>query len=143
MKTYYIENDINVVCVAADSFPDGVEKAHVELHRILTRDAKRTFYGISYSNGKGGIIYKAAAEQLNVDEAKQLGLETFAIRKGEYMSEVLLNFCDDPAIVGNTFQKLLALPELDPKGYCLELYLSERDMRAMVPLKNNTDHVLI
>jgi hypothetical protein len=136
MEKYGIEKDITVVCVTAVSFPNGVEEAHRKLHSMLSSDKERTFYGISHSDGKGGIIYKAAAEQFAQDEAKQYRLETFVIRKGEYMSELLLNFCEDTGIVGNTFQKLLALPELDPMGYCLELYLNDKDMRAMVPLKN-------
>ena len=86
METYRIEKDITVVCLAATSFPDGVEAAHAELHKRLPQNNKRIFYGISYSDGNEGIIYKAPAEQLTEDEAKQLGLETFVIRKGEYMS---------------------------------------------------------
>jgi predicted transcriptional regulator YdeE len=135
MEPYHIEKDISVVCVSAASFPDGVEAAHKKLHSLLSSIDKRTCYGISYSDGKGGIIYKAAAQQLEENEASTYGLETFVIRKGEYMSELLLNFCEDMALVGKTFQKLLALPALDPKGYCLELYLSDKDMRCMVPLK--------
>ncbi len=135
MEPYIIEKDIPVSCVRAASFPQGVEAAHTRLHSLFPSSDKRTFYGISYSDGKGGIIYKAAAQQLDENEAKQYGLETFVIRKGEYMSELLLNFCEDPAIVGKTFQQLLALPELDPQGYCLEIYLSDTDMRCMVPLK--------
>jgi hypothetical protein len=135
MEAYHIEKDINAVCVTATSFPGGVESAHAKLQGILPVDSRRTFYGISYSDGKGGIVYKAAAEQLPHEEAEQYGLETFVIRKGEYMSELLLNFAEDKRVVDATFQKLLALPELDPMGYCLELYISDKDMRAMVPLK--------
>lgn len=135
MEAYNIPEDISVVCVKAGSFPDGVEVAHTRLHSLLPSMEQRRVYGISYSDGKGGIVYKAAATQLGQGEAKAYGLETFVIRKGEYMSELLLNFCDEPEKAGSTFQKLLALPELDPEGYCLELYLNDTDMRCMVPLK--------
>lgn len=135
METYIIEKDITVACLSASSFPAGVEAAHTELHSMLPAPEQRIAYGISYSDGKGGIIYKAALSQLREGEAAAYGLETFSIRKGEYMSELLLNFCEDMNHVGETFQKLLALPELDPQGYCLELYLNDKDMRCMVPLK--------
>lgn len=135
MKTYIIEKDIPVVCVQASSFPDGIDDAHNRLHSILPALEQRIAYGISWSDGKGGIIYKAAVEQLQEGEAKAYGLEAFVIRKGTYMSELLLNFREDRDRVGSTFQKLLALPALDPQGYCLELYLNEKDMRCMVPLK--------
>lgn len=135
METYSIEKDIITICLTADSFPEGVEAAHSRLHNILPFLEQRTVYGISYSDGKGGIIYKAVAGQLQEGEAEAYGLETFVIRKGQYMSELLLNFGEDMGRVNSTFQKLLALPELDPKGYCLELYLNDKDMRCMVPLK--------
>lgn len=137
METYTIEKDITVVCLQASAFPDGINDAHTELHSMLTAPEQRIAYGISYSDGKGGIIYKAALSQLREGEATTYGLDTFVIRKGEYMSELLLNFREDMRRVDSTFQKLLALPELDPQGYCLELYLNDKDMRCMVPLKNN------
>lgn len=136
METYHIDKDISVACITADAFPEGIDAAHSKLHSLFPETGKRTFYGISYSDGKDGIIYKAAAEQLQDGEAKQHGLETFVIRKGDYMSVLLLNFREEMDRVGETFQELLALPELDPKGYCLELYLGEKDMRCMVLLKN-------
>lgn len=135
METYTIEKDITVVCVHASSFPGGIDDAHTRLHSTLPALEQRTAYGISWSDGKGGIIYKAAVEQIQEGKAETYGLETFVIRKGTYMSELLLNFREDKDRVGSTFQKLLALPALDPKGYCLELYLNEKDMRCMVPLK--------
>ncbi len=135
METYTIEKDITVVCVQVSSFPDGIDDAHIRLHGMLPALEQRTAYGISYSDGKGGIIYKAAVEQIQEGEAETYGLETFVIRKGEYMSELLLNFREDMGRVDSTFQKLLTLPALDPKGYCLELYLNDKDMRCMVPLK--------
>lgn len=135
METYTLEKDITVICLHADSFPEGIEAAHNRLHSMLPALEQRTAYGISYSNGNGGIIYKAAMSELRTGEAESHGLETFIIRKGDYMSELLLSFSEDPARVNRTFQELLALPELDPKGYCLELYLNDKDMRCMVPLK--------
>lgn len=135
MEAYSIEKDITTICLTADSFPEDVEAAHTKLHSLLPSLEQRTAYGISWSDGKGGIIYKAALSRLREDEAETDGLETFVIRKGEYMSELLLNYREDMNRVNSTFQKLLALPELDPEGYCLELYLNDKDMRCMVPIK--------
>lgn len=135
MEKYTIEKDIPVFYITADSFPNGVEAAHKKLRAKLAPGDSRTFFGISYSDGKGNIIYKAAAEELQAGETEKLGLEKFVIEKGEYMSQLLPDFCDHIAVVGETFKKLLALPDLDPQGYCLELYLSPKDMRCMVPLK--------
>ncbi|MES2130996.1 MAG: transcriptional regulator [Bacteroidota bacterium] len=135
MEKYTIAKDIPVFYITAGSFPNGVEAAHKKLRAKMAPDDNRTFFGISHSDGKGNIIYKAAAEELYAGETEKLGLEKFVIKKGEYMSQLLPNFCDNVAVVGETFKELLALPDLDPQGYCLELYLSLADMRCMVPLK--------
>ena len=38
--------------------------------------------------------------------------------------------------VGHAFEKMLALEEIDPNGYCLEWYISKQEVRCMVPLVN-------
>ena len=133
-KEYFIEKDIKVLCVTASSFPEGVQKAHQKLHSMLSSSEHRTFYGISYADKNGAIIYKAAAEELNDGEAERFKLETFIIRKGAYISELLKGWRKEEALVGKTFKKLLSDPRIDKNGYCVEVYLNDKDMRCMVPL---------
>jgi len=134
MEKYQFQNDIHVFCVTACSFPFGVLEAHKKLHSLLPSDESRSFFGISYPNGKGDIIYKAAVEESYPDEGKKYGCEEFVIKKGEYISEFLEDWCKDESAVSKAFKKLLAHPDIDSKGYCLEMYLGERDMRCLVPL---------
>ena len=61
-EKYLINKDIRVLCISA-AFPNGVMSAHQKLHALFP-EKERMFYGISWSDGKGGIIYKAAAEEL-------------------------------------------------------------------------------
>ena len=131
---YYIDKDITVLCKTAASFPAGIQKAHKDLHSLLSSSEQRMFYGISYPDRDGNIIYKAAAEQVNKGEAEKLNLEKFTIRRGKYISEVLKDWRKDETSVGKTFRKLLSDPRIDKKGYCLEIYFSENDMRCLVPL---------
>ncbi|TMI95062.1 MAG: transcriptional regulator [Bacteroidetes bacterium] len=131
---YIIDKDIKVLCVRASSFPNGVKAAHQKLHSIFSSSEPRTFYGISHSDKSGNILYWAAAEELHKGEGERLNLETFTIRKGKYISELLEDWCKDEGLVGKTFKKLLADPRIDKNGYCLEVYLNEKDMRCMVPL---------
>ncbi len=42
---------------------------------------------------------------------------------------------DLPAI-GNTFQQMIARPDIDPEGYCVEWYLSDKDVQCMVRLQD-------
>jgi len=131
---FSIDRDIKVVCVTASSFPEGVQAAHQKLHAALQGSKSKNFYGISYSDNDGNIVYKAAAEEMHRGEAEKLGLETFVIRKGKYISQLLSNWRQDEMEVGNTFKKLLSDPRIDKNGYCLEIYVNEKDMRCLVPL---------
>lgn len=137
MEPYIIEHDIQVMCINASSFPDGVLAAHQQLHALMSDKSSRQFYGISWPE-HGQIHYKAAAEIRFPDEAATYGLETFTIPKGMYSSKFLPRFMDNLAIIGDTFDQLLTNPDLDPNGFCLEMYLGMTDMRAMVKLSANT-----
>jgi len=53
MEDYNIREDIKVMYVKATSFPEGVEMAHQELHKLLTLDDQRRFFGISRPEGGG------------------------------------------------------------------------------------------
>lgn len=134
MREYILENDIRVLCVKASSFPEGVMAAHEQLHRVFGPAGKRRFFGISHPDESGSIVYKAAAEQLNGAEPVASGYEAFTIRKGKYFSEFIPDFCADVQLVGKTFGALLKHPQLDPRGYCLEIYENDRDVLCLVPL---------
>lgn len=136
MEIYTLEKDIPVFYITADSFPNGVEAAHDKLRAKLSHGDNRAVFGISFPNKEGKIIYKAAAEELQNGEAEKLALEKFIIKKGNYTGQLLPNFSDNLKRVGEIFQELLSAPNIEEEeGYCLEMYLNEKDMRCMVPLK--------
>ena len=134
MEIFNLENDIKVFCVTADSFPAGVKQAHETLHSKLPTTEGRKSFGLSWGAANGSITYKAAVEEAYDGEAEALDCETFIIKKGRYISEFIPNFWSDMSAIGRTFKELLAYPGIDPKGYCLEMYVSEKDVRCMVPL---------
>jgi hypothetical protein len=138
MEIFVIEEDINVLCQQADSFPQGVMQAHTILHNELPDTDQRKFAGISYPDKNGAIIYKAAAEALYDNEAEQTGFESFTIKRGNYITEFITDFCVDTAAIGKAFKTLLSHPDIDPNGYCLEMYTSDKDVRCMVPLIAST-----
>ncbi|WP_316847466.1 transcriptional regulator [Pedobacter psychrodurus] len=135
MEEYILNEDIKVMYVTAESFPDGVLAAHQKLHTMFPADEKRRYFGISMPNEECTIIYKAAVEEIADGEAEKFGLETFRIKKGVFISALILDFMRDVSEVGKTFEKLLEHPNLDPNGYCLEIYNNETDVRCMVGLK--------
>jgi hypothetical protein len=134
MELYLNEKDIKVLYVEAASFPMGVGGAFQKLHSLVPDAATRTHYGISHMDERGQIIYKAAVEELFPGEAAQLGCETLVIRKGTYASELLVDWKKDESSIGRTFQQLLKHPDLDKKGYCLEIYKNGKDVLCLVPL---------
>ena len=72
MKKYLLERDVTVFCVLADSFPQGILKAHQKLHALLLTSELRNFYGVSNVDKKKVIIYKAAVEELYEGEVKNM-----------------------------------------------------------------------
>ncbi|WP_421942553.1 transcriptional regulator [Pedobacter sp.] len=135
MKNYFLENDLQMMYIDAASFPNGVEAAHKKLHALVAFDDKRRYFG--YSRPENGIItYKAGAEELNTGEGKILGLNTLLIKKGKFASKLVINFMADVSAIGSTFQELLKHPDLDPNGYCLEIYQNTNDVICLARLKD-------
>ncbi|PSL44190.1 hypothetical protein CLV51_10655 [Chitinophaga niastensis] len=135
MEKYSLDKDIKVFYVTATSFPEGIPAAFQQLHSLLPTTNGREFFGISYPNPKGEIIYKAAAAESFPGEGEKYGCETFLIKKGDFMSERLKDWRTDEMMVGQTFQKLLSHPDLNRNGYCLEMFLNnDKDMLCLVPL---------
>jgi predicted transcriptional regulator YdeE len=136
METTKLDNDISVMYVTAASFPDGVLAAHQKLHSLIPFSTERKYFGLSRPEGSGGIVYKAAAEVLESGEAEKLKLQTITIKKGNYISATLHDYMKDLPAIGATFQQMIARPDIDPEGYCVEWYLSDKDVQCMVRLND-------
>jgi len=140
MDSFIIAEDIKVICVTANHFPEDAERAHIQLHGLLPEKERRRFFGISWPNEQGQIIYKAAADEIEQGEAQKYGLETFTIKKGAYNSFFIKNFMENIDSIKDAFHVLLQQDDVDPKGYCLEWYIGDNDVRCMVPLDENHLH---
>jgi uncharacterized protein YndB with AHSA1/START domain len=134
-EIFTVNEDIRVFCVTASSFPEGVLEAYKKLHSFVPFSKDRRYFGISRPNEKGTIIYKAAAEEINEGEAEKLKCETMSIQRGKYVSLIIKDYIKDVQQIGKVFQQLLAYPDIDPEGYCIEWYLNDNDVNCMVKLK--------
>lgn len=132
METTTLPNDILVYCVTASSFPEGVKQAHETLHGLVPFDEKRKYFGLSWPAGDGGILYKAAAEELHPGEFSKHTLETKVISEGEYLYIDVHDFMKDIPAIGNAFQQLIHDSRIDPAGFCIEWYLGMDLCRCMV-----------
>lgn len=134
MENYFLEKDIKVFYVLANSFPEGILGAHQKLHKLIPYSNERRYFGISNPDKTGAIIYRAAAEELTVAEAKKIDLETFILKKGNYISIVIKNYQKEIADIGKAFNILLSNSNIDPQGACIEWYLNDTDVKCMVRL---------
>jgi hypothetical protein len=122
--------------VTASSFPEGVTAAHEKLRALAPARSERRYFGISHPDEKGVIIYKAAAEELEPGELSKQGLEKFVIPNGDYACIVIKDYLKDPSQIGKAFDTILHNAPYDPKGFCLEWYTGDRDVRCMVRLRS-------
>ena len=132
MNEYKLKEDVPVFCVTAQSFPDRVQEAFQTLEKMLPTMNGRTFYGISWLNENNEIVYKAAVNESYTGEAARYGCEPFLIKRGDYLTETVMNWCDDTTTIGITFKKLLADPRMDTSYPCVEWYKSDKEMMCMV-----------
>jgi len=134
MEKYQLSESISAMYITASSFPEGVLAAHQKLHSLLPRTDERKYFGISFPTQNGTIIYKAAAEEISDEEAEKLGLETYLIKKGTYISIDIHDFMNNIDAIGKAFQELIADPRIDPNGACVEWYVTDNDVKCMVRL---------
>jgi predicted transcriptional regulator YdeE len=128
-EIHELEKPINVFCVTAESFPEGIGKAHEKLHSVARNHPERRYYGISW--GGPAITYMAAAEELEDGELRDKDLEEFTIRAGKYLS-VTINGFDR---VKDVFQELIHDPRIDLNGYCVEIYLEGSTVQCMATMR--------
>jgi hypothetical protein len=134
MEKYELVKDIIVMFVPAVSFPEGILPAFEKLESKLPSTNDRTFFGISWPDKNGKIMYKAAAGENYSGEAKNYELDIFTIKKGTYISELIKDYKKNFSQIGDTFRQLLQHPELDSNGYCLEWYKNNDDVLCLVNL---------
>lgn len=132
-----LENNIRVFCLTATSFPAGIKEVYDKLHLLYPPGNGRTYFGISYPDGKGGLVYKAAVKLNDTDTEPGAPFEVFNIRKGRYLCEDISNFMADVTSIGKLFGRMIAEPGIAPDGYCLEMYLNPTDVRCMVLLSDH------
>ena len=128
MEAYILSENIEVVFLKAQIFPNDVPATYEKLKALLPEHTNRRYFGISQPNQSGEIQYKAAAEILHDEEINSSELQHFCIEKGTFMSKYIVNHFQDSNSIGACFQTLLKHPNIDQNGYCLELYKNYDDL---------------
>jgi predicted transcriptional regulator YdeE len=136
MESYKLNSDIRVMFLKAGKFPDDVPATYTQLESAITNKTERRYFGYSRPNKEGIIVYNACAEILDANEPAEYNLETMTIQAGNYASVSIKDHYNDEKNIPNAFEKLLKHPQLDPNGFCLEIYknFTDPDVRCLVPV---------
>jgi hypothetical protein len=130
MGIYELKKDMKVFCVRANSFPNEIGQAFGALINLLPTVEGRTFFGISFQGKNHNMIYNAAVLEAFEGEGAKYGCETFTIKKGEYLSEMLKGWKKNEASIGQTFKRMSEVRN-DTVFPCVEWYQGE-DVFCMV-----------
>jgi hypothetical protein len=131
MEVYYLDQDLKIFCVRAESFPNDIGKAFSKLIELLPTLEGRTFLGISYQ-ANDHMIYQAAVLETYEGEGLNYGCDQLVIEKGKYLAETLKGWKKKEGSIGATFRKLTDSPH-DTTFPCVEWYFGE-DVMCMVKL---------
>ncbi|GAB3544454.1 hypothetical protein [Spirosoma fluminis] len=133
MEIVQFDQDFDLICVTATSFPAGIRQAFKTLESSVPEAGHRPFYGISKPDETGAINYKAGVPQAYEGEAKQYGHESLTLAKGDYLTITIRQWPKQENSIGLTFRTLRDDPRLDPTSFCVERYDHE-DVTCMVKI---------
>lgn len=133
METITFDHDIKLFYITAKSYPEGIMEAHQKLHNLVPFSTDRKYFGISRPE-HGVIVYRACAEEIYPGDSEKLNCEPIFLKKGEYICLTIHDYIKDIYRIRQSFETLLSRPDLDPKGYCVEWYFNDSDVRCMIRL---------
>ncbi len=128
MKTIVVDKDITVFYIRAETFPDGIEAAFNKLNSLFPFSKERRIFGVSRPENMDGIVYRAAAEEMYEGEAEKLQCDRLILPKGKYIALEVHDFRKAMMSIDRAFKQLLNHPNLDPQGYCVEQYASDKEV---------------
>ena len=135
METYKIKNDLKVFGKEVTTFPLGVKEAFSALLEMLHDGFKRSYYGLSYTDEKGKIIYMATAEEKHQGEAEKYNCERYVIEKGEYLAVAIDNWLKKIDCIKDVFHDMMEDNRADKSKPVVEWYKTETEMFCLVKVK--------
>jgi hypothetical protein len=132
MEKNTLKEDVKVLCRRVTTFRLGIKEAFNSMIDLLPGGRERAFYGISYLNESGEIVYKVALSQSAEGEAEKYAREPFTITKGDYLSEKMLGWMEKTDKIKDVLMGLMEDPCFDNGYPCIEWYKSEEELICMV-----------
>jgi predicted transcriptional regulator YdeE len=136
MEKYSLQNDLEVFGKQVTTFPNGIGEAFNELVQILG-GFSRSYYGISYMDGHGKMVYYATAEEKQPGEAEKHSCESLTIEKGEYLAITVTDWRRKTDTIKDVFHVIIEDARADKTKPATEWYKNDREMMCMVKTTNS------
>lgn len=131
METYTLPHNLKVFGEQVCSFPLGIGETFEKLMKMLG-GFNRSYYGISYMDPEGKIVYYAAAQELYEEEAEKYNCRRLVIEKGDYLCQPVEEWQQKTTIIKTVFETMIktGCPAKDTPA--IEWYKNERLMYCMI-----------
>lgn len=136
MKTRILQEPIELLCVRAKTFPEGIMDAFQEVKHRFGDQAGKECFGVTMQ-GESGLIYWAAVRRSAVTLSEQEDLELLTIAPGTYATQSIDQWQSKIEQIGKTFEELFGNKEVDPKSPGIEWYLNENELACMAKMKHD------
>ena len=124
---------ILTMSVPVKEFPEGVKSAFNSLENKLHTKNGRQFIGaVNLNNNE--VNYKACLVQNSIDEHLSLGLDSYTIPGGKYVTNKLLNWTKNTHLIKEMFNEMEHKYRFDATRPQLEYYKSNRELVLMLPV---------
>jgi len=132
METYNLKNDLKVFGKEVKTFPLGVKEAFSALMDIIPNGFKRSYYGLSYTDNKGKIVYIATADEKEEGEAEKYNCNRYTIDKGEYVAIAVHDWRKKTDCIKDVFYEIMRDSRVDKTKPAVEWYKNDDEMMCMV-----------
>jgi predicted transcriptional regulator YdeE len=132
METYDLPNDIKAFGFQVTNFPQGIGEAFETLIKTVPGGFDRPYYGISYMDQNGKMIYNVTASEKYEGEAEKYNYKRFVIDKGEYLTITLPGWREKTNCIKDLFHEIITDSRADKTKPAIEWYKNDDEMMCMV-----------
>ena len=137
METYDLKKDLKVFGKEVKTFPLGVKEAFSALLDMIPEGFKRSYFGLSYMDDKGKIVYIATAEEKDEEEAEKYNCERYTVEKGEYLAVTFDDWLKKINCIKDVFHEMMEDDRADKTRPVVEWYKTETEMLCLVKMKQH------
>lgn len=132
MEKVILENAVPVFGVQVKTFPAGIGEAFDWLVSVIPGGFSRSYYGISYMDANGAIVYFATALEKEPGEAEQYHCSRFIIETGEYLGVTVNQWRNKTACIKDVFHDIMNDQRADKTKPAVEWYKNDDEMVCMI-----------